>query len=288
MLSAIAGYDPRDPLSLAAPTDFTGAVRQLDRRACASPTRRDYDVFPVDRRVAAVVDEAVRAFEDAGAHVEPVRLGIQRDQRELSDLWCRLIMPINVAGMEASRRPASTSCATHPDDLPPQYRTWLERGYGLSALDIANDQAMRTEVFDAFQGVLGRLRPRRRADAVQSAGRERRRTAPSPSGPSEVEGVAVDELIGWCPTYLSTSPAIRPPRSQLGMADGLPVGMQIIGRQFRRRRPARGQRGVRAAAAVGRQLPHSGAADPVSSTLGPPARTYRLFADLVGRTSQVG
>ena len=24
-------------------------------------------------------------------------LGIKRDQRELSDLWCRLIMPINVA-----------------------------------------------------------------------------------------------------------------------------------------------------------------------------------------------
>ena len=47
-----------------------------------------------------VVGGAVQAFEQAGAHVEEVRLGIERDQRELSDLWCRLIMPINVETFE--------------------------------------------------------------------------------------------------------------------------------------------------------------------------------------------
>jgi len=37
----------------------------------------DFDVFPVDRRVAEVVASAVRAFEQAGAKVEQVRLGIE-------------------------------------------------------------------------------------------------------------------------------------------------------------------------------------------------------------------
>ena len=46
--------------------------------------------------MAAVVAEAVRAFAEAGAVVEEVKLGIKRPQRELSDLWCRLIMPLNV------------------------------------------------------------------------------------------------------------------------------------------------------------------------------------------------
>ena len=32
-----------------------------------------------------------------GAQVEEVELGIERDQRELCDLWARLIMPVNVA-----------------------------------------------------------------------------------------------------------------------------------------------------------------------------------------------
>ena len=53
----------------------------------------------------------------------------------------------------------------------------------------------------------------------------------STTGPSEVDGVAVDELIGWCLTYhfnYTGHPACSIPA---GMADGLPVGMQIVGRR---------------------------------------------------------
>jgi amidase/aspartyl-tRNA(Asn)/glutamyl-tRNA(Gln) amidotransferase subunit A len=71
-MSALAGPDPRDPYSLPDDVDFLAA---LDRdvaglRIAYSP---DLDVFPVDRRIAAVVAEAVRAFEEAGAYVEEVR-----------------------------------------------------------------------------------------------------------------------------------------------------------------------------------------------------------------------
>jgi amidase len=51
-------------------------------------------------------------------------------------------------------------------------------------------------------------------------------------GPAAVEGEAVDRLIGWCLTYFvnfSGHPAASIPA---GMADGLPVGMQIIGRRY--------------------------------------------------------
>jgi amidase len=106
--------------------------------------------------VAAVVADSVRTFEDAGAHVEPVRLGISHDQRELSDLWCRLILPINVAGIEGLKAQGIDLMDDHPGDLPPEYRAWIERGYGLTALDIARDQVMRTEIFDALQAVLAR------------------------------------------------------------------------------------------------------------------------------------
>src|SRR3954470_1715550 len=156
VLTAIAGYDPRDPLSIDDPTDFTGAVRRPIKGMRIAYTR-DYDVFPIDRRIARVVDEAVQVFEEAGAHVEEAPLGIKRDQRELSDLWCRLIMPINVAGIEGLKAAGIDLLRDHPNDLPPQYREWLERGYALTALDIANDQAMRTEVFDAVQNVLSRF-----------------------------------------------------------------------------------------------------------------------------------
>jgi amidase/aspartyl-tRNA(Asn)/glutamyl-tRNA(Gln) amidotransferase subunit A len=227
VLTAIAGYDPRDPLSIDDPQDFTGAVRRsiAGMRIAYTP---DYDVFPVDRRVAAVVQDAVRAFEDAGAHVEEVKLGITRDQRELSDLWCRLIMPINVAGLELLK----TLGHEVPDsDLPEGYRRWLEVGRRMTALDIAHDQDMRTEVFDAIQNVLGSydliVGPTVCALPVQNAP-----VAGETVGPSSIEGVEVDELIGWCPTYLfnyTGHPAASVP---CGLADGLPVGMQVVGRRY--------------------------------------------------------
>jgi amidase len=230
VLSAIAGYDSRDPLSVDAPTDLTSATRRsiAGMRIAFTP---DYDVFPIDRRVAAVVAQAVRVFEDAGAHVEPVELGIQRDQRELSDLWCRLIMPINVAGLEGFKSAGIDLMGDHPDDLPSQYREWVERGYRLTALDIANDQVMRTEIFDAFQGVFADydliVGPTLCALPVDNAD-----DGSITVGPSEVEGVDVDELIGWCPTYLVNYTGHPAASIPAGLADGMPVGMQIIGRSF--------------------------------------------------------
>ncbi len=52
-------------------------------------------------------------------------------------------------------------------------------------------------------------------------------------GPSEINGVEVDPLIGWCLTYFinfSGHPAASIPA---GMAeDRWPVGMQVIGRRY--------------------------------------------------------
>src|SRR3954468_11851149 len=74
VLSAIAGYDPRDPLALDDHADLARAGRRAwdDDAALAGAVRRpiagmriaytpDYDLFPVDRRVATVVGGAVTA-----------------------------------------------------------------------------------------------------------------------------------------------------------------------------------------------------------------------------------
>jgi amidase/aspartyl-tRNA(Asn)/glutamyl-tRNA(Gln) amidotransferase subunit A len=114
-LSALAGFDPRDPYSLDEQVDFTAATRRSirDWKIAYSP---DFDVFPMDRRVTDVVGRAVKAFEEAGAHVEQIKVGIKRPQKDLSDLWCRLIMPLNVQTFEILKRAASI-CSGPFDDF---------------------------------------------------------------------------------------------------------------------------------------------------------------------------
>jgi amidase len=222
-MTALAGYDARDPFSARDEVDFLGALEHgvAGLRIAFSP---DLDVFPVDRRIAAVVADAARAFEEAGAHVEQVRLGLERDQRELSDLWCRLIMPMNVETIEALLAQGYDVRA----DLPPEYLRWLDVGYALTARDVARDQVMRTEVFDAVQGVLGDydLLVHPTVACMPVANADDGNTV----GPDEVDGVAVDPLIGWCLTYIANMTGHPAASIPAGTVDGLPVGMQIMGR----------------------------------------------------------
>lgn len=229
VLGALAGHDSRDPFSLPEDPNFSAMLEGSlqGSRVAFSP---NLDVYPVDRRVAAVVAGAVRAFEEAGAHVEEVRLGIERDQRELSDLWCRLIMLPNIGTLENFKVHGLDLLRDHRDDFPPQYLEWVERGYRMTVADIVRDQVMRTEIYDAIENAFESydllVTPTLAALPVENT------ADGNTMGPATVEGVAVDRLIGWCLTYFinySGHPAASIPA---GLADGLPVGMQIVGRRY--------------------------------------------------------
>jgi amidase len=228
-IDALAGYDARDPFALDEPTALAAATRRpvAGWRIAYSP---DFDVFPVDPAVAAVVADAVLAFEEAGARVDRVRLGIGHDQRELSDVWCRLMMPGYVETFEAFKRDGIDLLADHRDDFPPEFLRWIEQGYALTVEQLVRDQAIRTDVYDAIQRALASydllITPTAACLPVENA------ADGNTKGPSRIGDVEVDPLIGWCLTYpvnFSGHPAASVPA---GTASGLPVGMQIIGRRY--------------------------------------------------------
>ena len=51
-------------------------------------------------------------------------------------------------------------------------------------------------------------------------------------GPTHVDGVEVDPLIGWCLTYLTNFSGHPSASVPAGLSGGLPVGMQLIGRRY--------------------------------------------------------
>jgi amidase/aspartyl-tRNA(Asn)/glutamyl-tRNA(Gln) amidotransferase subunit A len=228
-LNVLAGYDPADPFSSTEPVpDFTAATRRSIRglRIAYSP---DLDVFPVDGGVAGVVAKAVRAFEEAGAHVEEVKLGIKRSQAELSDVWCRLYMLLNLQVLENMKLDGIDLLGAHRADFPPEYLHWASRASEMSGLDFFRDQAVRTEVYNAFQSVLSDydllITPTLACPPVDNA------SDGNTVGPSMINGEAVDPLIGWCLTYFVNFTGHPAASIPAGMLNGLPVGMQIIGRR---------------------------------------------------------
>jgi amidase len=227
-LQVMAGPDSRDPFSLTDAPDFAAALSHPINgwRIAYSP---DFDVYPVEPGVARAVADAVRAFEQAGATVEETKVGIKRTQRELSDVWNRLMMPLNISGLEGLKAAGIDLMRDHPEDLPPEYRRWIEIGYGLSAMDVWNDQIIRTEIYDAIESVLLKydllVTPTLACLPVKNA------TDGNTLGPSQINGEEVDPLIGWCLTYLTNFSGHPSASIPAGLVQGLPVGMQIIGRR---------------------------------------------------------
>ena len=64
-MSVLQGYDSRDPYAIEGKVDFMAALKKSIAGKKIAYTR-DYGIFPVDKRVIAVVDKAVKAFEEAG------------------------------------------------------------------------------------------------------------------------------------------------------------------------------------------------------------------------------
>lgn len=229
-MTALSGYDTRDPFSLHLNADYIGALNKSMKgwKIAYSP---NFDVYPVDERVKNVIDGAVKLFEQAGAYVEEVEIGIKRDQKELSDLWCRMIMSGSVSSFEGFKQQGLDLLRNHRDDLPKEFTHWLEHAYEMKLPDLINDQIIRTEIYDAIQKVFNSydliITPTLACLPVDNT------VGGETKGPSAINGVEVDPLIGWCLTYLTNFTGHPAASIPAGLAEGLPVGMQIIGKRYK-------------------------------------------------------
>lgn len=225
-LQALCGPDPRDPFSSRDDVDFLKPLGRSIRglRVAYSP---DLGVYPVDHEVAEVVASAVRAFEDAGAHVDESPVCLPYDQHALSDLWCRLIgTPDPLVALKAE---GIDLLGEHRSDLPEEYLRWVEGAFDRTILEVSSDQEIRTAVFDAIQAVFETadilVTPTLGCLPVPNA------TDGNTLGPTQINGVDVDPCIGWCLTYVfnfTGHPAVSVPAGL--SSGGLPVGLQIVGR----------------------------------------------------------
>jgi aspartyl-tRNA(Asn)/glutamyl-tRNA(Gln) amidotransferase subunit A len=211
MLQVLAGYDSRDPGSARrAVPDFSaslgGGVRGL-----RLGVPRDFFFEELHPAVATRVEEALAVFTDLGAAVEEIRLPDMRAARAAGTV----ILFSEAAAYHAE------SFRRRPEAFSPELRALIEMGNFYTAVQLVQAHRLRRhlqrETARAMAGFAALVIP----------------TSPLPATPidgRQVPGEAALRPRNTLPFDLISLPAISVPCGFT--ADGLPVGLQIVGKAF--------------------------------------------------------
>jgi amidase len=233
MLDALAGADPRDPLSLAAPSQpFLEAAREARAPRTVAFTPDLGGITPVDAEVVAICAAAAERFTETGAELREASPDLSGAPETFQVL--------RAASFVASLGPLYE---TDRDRLKPDIRWNVERGLELTPSEVAQAERDRGRIAHAMAAFLGDV------EVLACP------AAPVPPFPVELRwivdlgGERFDNYVEWLritsAITLTACPAIVVPCGLT--SEGLPVGLQLVGRP-------RGEAALLSAAAAFEQL----------------------------------
>jgi len=215
MLSAIAGPDPRSPIAIAEPGSLFRRPLERDFKRVRVAWSRDLGRLPVDPRVTAVIDGQRHVFESLGCVVEDGEPDF-RDADEIFKVWRAWRFEQTLGEL----------LKTHRDQLKETVVWNIEQGIKLSGPQTGQAELKRTELYHRVREFMERyeflILP---VSQVPPFDVKQRYI-------TEINGVRMETYIDWMKScyYISVVglPAISVP---CGFTpDGLPIGVQIVGR----------------------------------------------------------
>jgi amidase len=215
LLSAMAGPDPRCPISLGDRGERFREPLGRDFEGVRVAWSSDFGGLPVDRRVVGALEAERSVFEDLGCRIDPA-LPDFSDAHEIFQVLRAWSFFLGFA-----------SAGTRVLDQLKDTIVWnIEKGRKLSGEEIGAAEAKRTRLYHRVREFMRDheflLLPVSQVPPFEIE----RRYVP------EIEGVAMQSYIDWMKSCyfitLTGHPAISVP---CGFTDqGLPVGIQIVGR----------------------------------------------------------
>ena len=219
MLGVMAGADPRDPHSWSPPHDYLEPLQGAPERPAQPPRvawSPNLGTAVVDPEVARVTAAAAQRFGELGYEVEEASPDVADPWQLINVMWC-----VGEAGVHGGRYPEVR------DSLDPGLAAIIDTAHTYRALDLAAALRARHDYYHRMRAFMERyellLTPTMPLPAF-------------PAGLDKPERIGTTELdagLSWTPfTYpfnLTGQPAATVPCGFT--SDGLPVGLQIVGRR---------------------------------------------------------
>jgi amidase len=216
LLSALAGADPRAPLSIDDDPARFARVRpaELDGlRIAWSPTGGG---LPVEPEVSKTLASTLAALAGAGAVIDEVEPDLFANADECWEI-VEMLGFLEAAGSLVSERRS---------ELRRDLVRNVEQGAALSAAEIVRGLGLRTEIFRATARLLADY------DVLALPATPVVSVPAATPFPTEIAGTHLDRYFLWqrlaCRVTVTAHPALSVPGGF--SAEGLPVGLQLVGR----------------------------------------------------------
>lgn len=239
-LSAMAGPDANAPLSLPEAGRLFRTDLGRNFRGVRVAWFDSLGGIPFDPRVRAVVDRQRKVFETLGCIVEQAEPDFSG-----ADFAFKTLRAWHSAATHAE------SFRLHPEAYKDTLRREIEAGLALNGTELARAETLHGQLWRRFQTFLERYEffvlPSTQVPPFDI----------SQPYPTEINGVPMGSYIDWmkCCWYISLvgNPAISVPAGFT--PEGLPVGLQIVGRQNSDRSVLQMAHAFEQATQIGRKRP---------------------------------